>query len=64
MSILPVLLLLSLGFAALAVLVFLLAVGRGQFDDLDTPPHRILWEDTPATTTPDRKEESFHEDPA
>jgi len=45
MSVLPVLLVLSLLFAATAVAVFLWSMRSGQFDDLETPPHRILWED-------------------
>ena len=35
----------ALLFAAAAVAVFLWAVHAGQFDDLDTPPLRILVED-------------------
>jgi cbb3-type cytochrome oxidase maturation protein len=50
-SVLPVLLLLSLGFAGLAVGTFLWALRNGQFDDLDTPPHRVLWDEDSTETT-------------
>lgn len=36
---------LALAGAAAAVAAFVWAVRRGQFDDLDTPPRRILLED-------------------
>ncbi|MCA2961427.1 MAG: cbb3-type cytochrome oxidase assembly protein CcoS [Silvanigrellales bacterium] len=39
------LLLLALLFAGLALVVFLAAVKGGQFDDMETPRHRILVED-------------------
>jgi cbb3-type cytochrome oxidase maturation protein len=38
---LPLALLLGLGFAA----AFVFSVQRGQFDDLETPGHRVLLED-------------------
>lgn len=28
------------------------AIRAGQFDDLETPAHRALWEDDPVTDTP------------
>lgn len=39
------LLLLALVFSGLALAVFLLSVKGGQFDDLETPRHRILADD-------------------
>lgn len=42
MSVIYVLLPLALALAAAAVAAFVWAVRRGQFDDLDTPPLRIL----------------------
>ncbi|HKZ05756.1 MAG TPA: cbb3-type cytochrome oxidase assembly protein CcoS [Methylomirabilota bacterium] len=45
MAVMFVLLPVALLFAAAAVVVFLWAVHAGQFDDLDTPPLRILVED-------------------
>lgn len=42
MSVLYLLLPLALGFALAALAVFRWAVRDGQFDDLDTPPVRIL----------------------
>lgn len=35
--------------AGVAMAAFFWAVHRGQFDDLDTPSHRALFEDGPAT---------------
>ena len=45
MDVMFVLLPVALLFAAGALVVFLWAVRAGQFDDLDTPPLRILVED-------------------
>jgi cbb3-type cytochrome oxidase maturation protein len=45
MSVMFVLLPVALAFAAGALGVFLWAARTGQFDDLDTPPVRILVED-------------------
>lgn len=47
MSVLYLLLPLALLIAAVAVGAFLAALRRGQFDDLDTPPRRILLDDEP-----------------
>jgi cbb3-type cytochrome oxidase maturation protein len=38
---------LALLFVAAALLVFRWAVRTGQFDDLDTPPLRMLFDDPP-----------------
>lgn len=45
MSILFVLIPLGLVLLAIAVAVFLWAVGDGQFDDLDSPAWRVLLDD-------------------
>lgn len=45
MAVMFVLLPVALAFAAGALAVFLWAVRTGQFDDLDTPPIRILLDD-------------------
>lgn len=45
MSVIYVLLPLASLLAAGAVIAFVLAVRRGQMDDLDTPPHRMLHDD-------------------
>ncbi len=37
----------ALVIAAIAVAAFLWAASNGQFDDVDTPPHRALFDDTP-----------------
>jgi cbb3-type cytochrome oxidase maturation protein len=47
MSVLYLLLPIALGFALAALAVFRWAVRDGQFDDLDTPPLRVLL-DSPA----------------
>ncbi len=45
MNVLYFILPLSLLFSMGALIVFILAVRKGQFDDLDTPAYRILLED-------------------
>lgn len=47
MEVLFVLLPLSLLFAGASVGLFVWAVRRGQFEDLETPPLRILFDDEP-----------------
>lgn len=39
---------LALGFMTLAVLVCVRAIRSGQFDDLETPAVRVLFDDVPA----------------
>ena len=46
MGILYLLLPVALGLGLGAVVVFRWAVRDGQFDDLDTPPRRVLFDDT------------------
>ena len=45
MNVLYFILPLSLLFTVAAVITFILAVRKGQFDDLETPAHRILLDD-------------------
>ncbi|MCA9292806.1 MAG: cbb3-type cytochrome oxidase assembly protein CcoS [Phycisphaerales bacterium] len=45
---LPVTILIAAGF----VVAFVLSVRRGQFDDLDTPQYRVLFDDEAEGTTP------------
>jgi cbb3-type cytochrome oxidase maturation protein len=52
MDILFLLIPLALAFACAAVSAFLVAVRSGQFDDLETPAHRILV-DAPASPSQD-----------
>jgi cbb3-type cytochrome oxidase maturation protein len=53
MAVMFVLLPVALAFAAAALAVFLWAVRTGQFDDLDTPPVRILLdEEAPGASRP------------
>ena len=49
-----VLLPVALAFAAAALAVFLWAVRTGQFDDLDTPPVRILLDEEAPGALPAR----------
>ena len=62
MSALYLLVPLALIFTVLAVALFIWAVRSGQYDDLDTPAVRILFEDLPkpekAPETPDRSDGS------
>ena len=46
MSMIYILLPLSLILAAVAVFVFIWAAKKGQFDDLETPAYRVLFEET------------------
>lgn len=45
MSVLYIVLPLALLFAGGAVVVFIVATRRGQFDDLETPSRRLLFDD-------------------
>ena len=56
MSVIYIVLPLALLIAAVAVVAFAWAARRGQFDDLETPAHRILLDDDPvdgASTNPE-----------
>ena len=58
MAVMFVLLPVALAFAAAALVVFLIAVRTGQFDDLETPALRILAEDDLMPPSPPRAGES------
>ncbi len=58
MELILVLLPLALLFAGLAVALFVWAVRKGQFDDLETPAMRILFDDEPAP----KKEGPVHDE--
>jgi cbb3-type cytochrome oxidase maturation protein len=58
MAVMFVLLPVALAFAAGALVVFLIAVRTGQFDDLETPALRILAEDDLMPPNPPRAGES------
>jgi cbb3-type cytochrome oxidase maturation protein len=45
MSVLYIVLPLAIVMAAVALAAFFWATKRGQFDDLDTPPHRAMFDD-------------------
>lgn len=48
----------ALVLAGVAIAAFIWATRDGQFDDVDTPQHRVLFDDPPipAATKPDRAE--------
>ena len=52
MEVIFIVLPLALTLAAVACAAFYWAVQRGQYDDLDTPPLRILVEDNEPATRP------------
>ncbi len=45
MSILFIVIPLAIAMASLALIGFIIAVKRGQFDDLETPPIRAIFDD-------------------
>jgi cbb3-type cytochrome oxidase maturation protein len=45
MEVIFIVLPLALGLAGVALAAFLWAVRRGQYDDLDTPPFRAIFDD-------------------
>ena len=47
MSVIWIVLPLALLFGGIAVAAFLISVRKGQMDDLDTPPVRMLFDDDP-----------------
>lgn len=55
MSVLYIVLPLALIFAASAVAIYVWAVRVGQFDDLQTPPQRMLLDDQPSLPEPAEK---------
>ena len=52
MSVLYILLPLAVLLAGTALGAFLYSVSRGQFDDLDTPPLRAIFDDPPTGLSP------------
>lgn len=52
MSVIYIVLPLAILIASAAVLAFIWAVRRGEFDDLDTPAVRILFDDEDAPPAP------------
>lgn len=55
MSVIYILLPAAMVLAAFFVLAFVRAVRRGQYDDLDTPPVRMLHDDDPVRSDPLRR---------
>ncbi len=60
MDIIYVLVPLSIALLAIAVAIFFWAVKGGQFDDLDSPAHKILFDDDEYLN--ERREESLETD--
>lgn len=58
MEVLYLLVPLALIFAGGALAVFVMSVKGGQFDDLDTPPMRILFDDVEPEPRRDESEKS------
>jgi len=56
MSVLFVAIPIALFISLIAVIAFLFQVRGGQFDDLDTPPRRILFDDVEAKSAGERGE--------
>lgn len=56
MSVLYIALPVALLFAAGAVATFLWSLNHGQYDDLDTPPVRMLFDDPPKKKPGDEEE--------
>lgn len=58
MTVLVLLIPVSLGLAALAVAACLISIRAGQFDDLESPRWRMLFDTapSPATSTPSSQE--------
>jgi len=52
MSVLYFILPIAVVMGSLAVAAFLIAARRGQFDDLETPAIRVLFDDNPAPPKP------------
>lgn len=50
MSVLFIILPLAIVMAGVALAAFFLSVRKGQFDDLDTPPHRAIFDDDAVPT--------------
>lgn len=52
MTVIFVVLPLGVLLGALALAAFLWGLSRGQFDDLETPGVRVLWDDEPVSEEP------------
>jgi cbb3-type cytochrome oxidase maturation protein len=58
MSLIFIVLPIALAVAAAAVIAYLWAARSGQFDDLETPRHRILWEEEDAAARENGSDEA------
>ena len=61
MSVLYVALPIALFLAVIAVIAFVMQVRSGQFDDLETPPRRMLFDDVDAHAAEAKKEKPEEE---
>lgn len=57
MSVIYVVVPLALLFVIVGLILFFWATRRGQFDDLETPAHRALFEDQPVKGEPSEQED-------
>lgn len=55
MSVIIILLLASITVAAFFLLAFLWSIKKGQFDDEESPPVRMLFDDAPVSTNQNKK---------
>ncbi|MEP7317987.1 MAG: cbb3-type cytochrome oxidase assembly protein CcoS [Panacibacter sp.] len=55
MSVIIILLLVSITVAAFFLLAFLWSIKKGQFDDEESPPVRMLFDDVPVSTNQNKK---------
>ncbi len=58
MSVVYIVLPLALLLATAAVIAFVFATKQGQFDDLETPKYRMLWDDQPVAVANNSKDDS------
>lgn len=57
MSVLYIALPIALTLAVIAVITFVIQVRTGQFDDLETPPRRMLFDDVDSDATGQRDDD-------
>ena len=62
MEVLYFLIPLSLAFVGLGIVIFFWAVKSGQYEDLEGPAHRILFDDDQPVRKPEKTEEATGKD--
>jgi cbb3-type cytochrome oxidase maturation protein len=58
MSVLYIAIPVALVIALVAVIAFVLQVRNGQYDDLETPAHRMLFDDVDQADEPEKRSET------